>query len=173
MQRGPVRRDVRAWGVMGKTAAALGLVLLTCACASSTTSTPTASAQASAPPVAGSEVPLDATTVARFVGSANVVGEHSMRIDIEALGPGEQAFSPTLITGSPGQTLSVTVVQKNDLSADYQHNFSIDALGIDRDVPKGAGGSITVMVALPDSGNLIFYCKYHVSEDHAGTFVVG
>jgi plastocyanin len=81
------------------------------------------------------------------------------------------AFNPAVIEASPGQTLSVTVAQNDDLSANFQHNFSVDSLGIDKDIPEGADG-ITVNVTVPASGQLVYYCKYHLDERHAGTFLV-
>ena len=69
-------------------------------------------------------------------------------------------------------TGKVTVLQNDDLSAHCQHNFSITSLGIDEDIPKGAGHHITVDVTVPSSGELEFFCKYHLDERHAGTFLV-
>ena len=85
-------------------------------------------------------------------------------------GPG---FKPSVITGSPGQRIHVTVKQANDASAGFQHNFSIDQLHIDKDIPQGAGNSISVTVTLPTSGSLTFYCKYHVAAEYdAGEFLI-
>jgi hypothetical protein len=82
-------------------------------------------------------------------------------------------FQPSVITGSPGQRLQLTVLQADDLSADFQHNFSIDQLHINKDIPEGAGHSISVTVTLPQSGPLTFYCYYHFfNEQHAGEFLV-
>lgn len=85
-------------------------------------------------------------------------------------GPG---FQPSVISGAPGQVLRVTVYQADDESSGFQHNFSIDQLHIDKDIPEGAGHSISVMVTLPESGSLTFYCSYHVAaEQHAGEFLI-
>jgi plastocyanin len=109
----------------------------------------------------------------RFTEADDAHGQKKVTIDIVALGAGKPAFSPAIITGSPGQKLHVTVSQTNDLSSQYEHNFSIDALGISEDIPKGPSHSVTVTVTLPDSGSLGFYCSYHVvPEHHAGLFLV-
>jgi plastocyanin len=114
----------------------------------------------------------------RFTTEKNAQGLGQLTIDIVAvvppgeppLGPG---FEPSVITGSPGQKLKVTVYQAKDASANFQHNFSIDSLQIDKDIPQGAGNSISVTVMLPQSGSLTFYCKYHVAvEQHAGEFLI-
>ena len=107
----------------------------------------------------------------RFTKAVDARVQKKVTIDIVALGA-RPAFSPAIITGSPGQVLQVTVHQADDLSANFQHNFSIDALGINKDIPKGPGHSITVAVKLPASGSLGFYCSYHVvAEQHAGLFL--
>ena len=108
----------------------------------------------------------------RFTKAQDARGEKKVTIDIVALGD-KPAFSPSILTGSPGQVLRVTVYQTDDHSADFQHNFSIDALNISEDIKKGPGHSVTVTVTLPESGSLGFYCSYHVSaEQHAGVFLV-
>ena len=79
----------------------------------------------------------------------------------------EFAFAPTCVEAAVGETLEVTV--KNGGSA--LHNLSVESLGIDEDVQ--AGETITVDVALPDSGAVPFTCKYHVSNGMQGAFVIG
>ena len=123
-------------------------------------------------PHVGDQISIPGILNARYASSVSVKQKGRVEIDIKALALGP-AFSPTVITGTPGQTLRVTVFQTDDASAGFQHNFSIDTLGINRDIPQGPGHSITVSVVLPTSGLLVFYCKYHTTESHAGAFVVG
>jgi plastocyanin len=108
---------------------------------------------------------------ANFTKVQDATQDSKVTISIVAI-LGKPGFSPAIITGSPGQVLTVTVTQADDASANFQHNFSIDHLNIDKDVPQGAGHSIKVKVTLPESGALEFYCKYHISEQHGGLFVV-
>ena len=114
----------------------------------------------------------------RFTSDKNAQGLSDLTINIVAvIPPGEvalgPAFEPSVITGSPGQVFHVTVKQAKDASENFQHNFSIDQLHIHRDIPEGAGNSISVTVTLPQSGSLTFYCKYHVAaEQHAGEFLI-
>jgi len=97
--------------------------------------------------------------------------ESKLAISIVAF-HGRPAFRPSALLVSPGQVLHITVTQADDASANFQHNFSIDELGIDKDIPEGAGHNITLTVTLPDSGAFAFYCKYHISEQHGGAFQV-
>jgi plastocyanin len=95
-----------------------------------------------------------------------------LQINITAFNGGP-SFTPAIITGSPGQVIHVTVHQADDLSSHFQHNFSIKELHINKDIPEGAGHSISVTVTLPNSGSLAFFCKYHVmAENHGGEFLI-
>jgi plastocyanin len=42
---------------------------------------------------------------------------------------------------------------------DAEHNFSLSDQGIDQDVE--AGEEAEVNLTFPDSGTLVFFCKYH------------
>jgi plastocyanin len=77
---------------------------------------------------------------------------------------GKFYFEPTCVEGKG--TLTVTVKNVGDV----EHNFSITSLGIDKDIEKGA--SVTVSVALPASGTLPFFCKYHKTSGMQGAFIV-
>jgi len=165
------------------------LVLATSVACSSSTSSGTAAPAAPPAPTSGgtsSSVAVDPTSLVkaetfplgvnywngRFTTSEDVQGKKNVTIEIVAQGI-RPAFKPAVITGSPGQVLHVTVLQANDGSAHFQHNFSIDELNIDKDIPKGAGHSIVVNVKLPTSGSLVYYCKYHIAyEQHGGEFLI-
>jgi plastocyanin len=189
IDQGPTSRRLR---LRSQAAATLSFLLLTVACAkSAAVSSPSTQPSASSPletasltspgPLASFAVPSglkrgEAVTLlgnnsANFAGKSNVSGEKSVTIDIVPVSD-SPAFSPTILLGSPGQTLSVTVYQTDTPSAFYQHNFSVPALGIDKDIPLHGGHKVTVTVTLPQSGALIFYCKYHIDEGHSGVFVV-
>jgi hypothetical protein len=51
------------------------------------------------------------------------------------------------------------------------HTFTID--GQDVDVQLGAGESGQAEVTFPDSGALVFYCRFHVSGGMLGGLSVG
>ena len=71
-------------------------------------------------------------------------------------------FEPTVLKGKPGQ--KVTLELKNE--GKTEHNFSIDAQHVDKDLEPGK--SAMVSVTIPQSGQISFYCKYHKSRGMAG-----
>ena len=71
-------------------------------------------------------------------------------------------FDPTVLEGKPGET--VTLELKNE--GDVEHNFSIDAQSVDKDLEPGADATVTVTI--PQSGEISFYCSYHKSKGMAG-----
>ena len=110
---------------------------------------------------------------ARYTSTKDAKGLSHLTINIIGF-QGLPAFEPSIITGTPGERIKITVYQTNDRSSNYHHNFSIDELGIDDDISTGPGHTVTETVTLPKSGGLAFYCAYHVgAEQHAGEFVVG
>ncbi len=64
-------------------------------------------------------------------------------------------FGPTFLRGLPGQKLTLMI----ESEASTLHNFSIPALGIDKDIPPR--GKVQLDVTFPASGTLTFYCKFH------------
>lgn len=110
---------------------------------------------------------------ARYTSTKDAKGLSHLTINIIGF-QGLPAFEPSIITGTPGERIKITVYQTGDRSSLYHHNFSIDDLGIDDDISTGPGHTVTETVTLPKSGGLVFYCAYHVTaEQHAGEFVVG
>jgi plastocyanin len=157
---------------------ALLVALSACTTASSSASTSVAPSSAALPSLdpgsyaRGQIFPVGSQgDEARFTGVEDATTDSAVTIKIVAY-KDTPAFEPTIIEATPGQTLAVTVVQNDDLSAQFQHNFSIPQRGIDEDILEGAGNKITVDVTMPASGQLEYFCKYHISERHAGTFLV-
>ena len=66
-------------------------------------------------------------------------------------------FNPTVFTAHPSDKL--TLVLGNESTT--LHNFSLTEQGIDKDIQ--ADSKITVTVIFPQSGTLVFFCKYHTS----------
>jgi len=73
-------------------------------------------------------------------------------------------FGPTVLTGSPGQKLTIEL--KNESKAGTLHNFTLSDQNIDQDVQ--ADQSTEVTVTFPQSGFLEFFCKYHKSSGMVG-----
>jgi plastocyanin len=77
-------------------------------------------------------------------------------------------FSPKAVAvNPPGQKLKLEL--KNE--GNVEHNFTVDSLHIDKDVP--AGKTNTVTVTGPKSGVVTFYCKYHKAKGMTGAFLAG
>ena len=75
-------------------------------------------------------------------------------------------FEPTYVAADGGKTVKVEL--KND--GDTAHTFTID--GTDIDVVLQPGDKQTVEVELPDSGQLVYYCRFHQSQGMQGGFAV-
>jgi plastocyanin len=95
-------------------------------------------------------------------GSEAVSGESQITVELA-----DFSFAPTVLEGEAGQSLSV------DLSnvGMAPHTFTID--GEDVDVQLGAGESGQAEVTFPDSGALVFYCRFHISGGMLGGLSVG
>ena len=74
-------------------------------------------------------------------------------------------IGPTFINAKAGSTLHVSL--KNAGKA--EHSFSIDALHIEKIVEPGATDSVDV--AVPASGSLRFYCKFHQNMGMQGAIL--
>jgi plastocyanin len=90
-------------------------------------------------------------------GMKDVSGESSVELEQDNF-----YFEPTVLTGTPGQKLTIEL--SNEGSA--LHNFSIPDQSIDQDVQPDAKGEVTV--TFPDSGTVVFFCKYHQSQGMVG-----
>ncbi len=88
----------------------------------------------------------------------------SSTFDVEA---DDFYFSPTFLKGNAGE--KVTLTFENDSNS--LHNVSIAALGIDKDIP--AKGKVDVNVTFPNSGAVLFVCKYHTGQGMNGELLVG
>jgi plastocyanin len=93
--------------------------------------------------------------------------------DISDLAPGdaveiqmqELSFSPAFLQAEPGST--VTVALQN--SSGREHTFTIDSMDVDEELAPGDGA--TVDVAVPESGELPFYCRFHQRAGMKGAFL--
>jgi plastocyanin len=94
-------------------------------------------------------------------GTKDVSGESSVELEQDNF-----YFEPTILKGTPGQKLTIEL--SNEGSA--LHNFSIPDQSIDQDVQPDTKGEVTV--TLPDSGTVVFFCKYHQSQGMVGALEV-
>ncbi len=123
---------------------------------------PSASVEASASPSQseseGGPITVGSDT-ANNHGSKDVANLTSVEVEMD-----DFYFEPTVLTGAPGQKLTLEL--KNDSDAGTLHNFSLSDQNIDQDVL--ADQSTDVTVTFPQSGFLEFFCKYHKASGMVG-----
>lgn len=77
----------------------------------------------------------------------------------------DYAFKPASITGRPGDRLLLRLTSRSSTL----HNLSVPAQGIDRDVEPGS--TVEILVTLPSSGVVPFFCKFHAALGQRGELV--
>ena len=71
-------------------------------------------------------------------------------------------FEPTVLKGEPGQT--ITLELKNE--GNNPHTLTISDKGIDQEVQPGDEAEADV--TFPQSGELVFVCRFHESKGMVG-----
>jgi plastocyanin len=104
---------------------------------------------------------------ANFVKQEDASGMSELEIEADT-DDSVHYFSPTVITGTAGQQISIELKNESD---SVKHNFTIESLHIDQDLDPGQ--TVMVSVTLPSSGTLEFHCEYHESLGMVGEFTVG
>jgi len=94
-------------------------------------------------------------------GTKDVSGEASVELEQD-----NYYFNPTILKGTAGEKLTLEL--SNEGSA--LHNFSITDQGISQDVESGTKAEVTV--TFPQSGTLVFFCKYHQTLGMVGALEV-
>ncbi|MGI8427288.1 MAG: cupredoxin domain-containing protein [Actinomycetota bacterium] len=91
------------------------------------------------------------------VGGADVIvkGRTSIQTSSVSLEVDDDYFKPNILSGSPGTTVTANLKSEGQ----RKHNFSLAEQGIDQDIVPGA--STSVSFTFPQSGTLVFFCKYH------------
>lgn len=95
-------------------------------------------------------------------GSEDVSGASELEVEADDL-----YFEPTILSGTAGQEITIEVVNEGAAA----HTFTIDEQGIDEELQPGADA--TVRVTFPDSGTVVFYCRFHRSQGMLGALQVG
>jgi plastocyanin len=67
----------------------------------------------------------------------------------------DRYFDPNVLAGPPG--LRVTLMVRNE--GTQLHNLTLASQGIAQDVPPGS--IVAVPVVMPDSGEAVFFCRFH------------
>jgi plastocyanin len=76
-------------------------------------------------------------------------------------------FRPTVLSGEAGQTITLEVLNNGS----NPHTFTLDAIQVDVEVQPGQNG--TTKVTFPESGALLFYCRFHAGGGMRGGLSVG
>jgi plastocyanin len=75
-------------------------------------------------------------------------------------------FNPTILKGTAGQKVTLDLSNKGSAL----HNFSITDQNVNQDVQPGQNAQVTV--TFPQSGTLVFFCKYHQTLGMVGALEV-
>jgi plastocyanin len=95
-------------------------------------------------------------------GTESIAGKDEVELEAD-----DFYFGPTVLEGEAGQTFKIDI--ENESSS--LHSFTVDDLGIDEDI--AAEETTEVEITLPDSGDVVFYCKYHKTQGMIGEITVG
>lgn len=101
---------------------------------------------------------LDAT----YHGTTDVAGMSEFELELD-----DSYFGPTVLEGEAGQQLTLGLYNEGGVP----HTFTIDEAGIDEELPTGTDG-ISIDVTFPDSGALVFYCRFHRDQGMVGALSV-
>jgi plastocyanin len=94
-------------------------------------------------------------------GTEDVSGESSIEFELD-----DFYFEPTLLQGEAGQTLTLEAFNEGDEA----HTFTSDELGVDEELQPG--GETSIEVTFPDSGQVVFICRFHDSQGMRGALEV-
>jgi plastocyanin len=97
---------------------------------------------------------------ANFEGTEALTGE-SIKFEED-----DFYFEPTVLTGDAGQKVTLEVFNEGD----SEHNLTIEDQGIDEDTEPD--GTASIVVEIPDSGLIEFYCSYHEAQNMRGALAV-
>ena len=79
-----------------------------------------------------------------------------------------RAFKPTFVKVAPGQTLRLKLMNPGDTL----HTFTITSPDINKQL-RTSSSPTNVTVAMPQSGDLAFFCRLHAHEGMWGVFFSG
>jgi plastocyanin len=90
-------------------------------------------------------------------GEADVAGVTTTVIEL-----GDDFFNPTVLHGTPGERLTVTLSNQGNAL----HDFRVASQHIDVNVEVGT--PVTVTVTFPQKGAVTFECRYHLLQNMRG-----
>ncbi len=105
----------------------------------------------------GSGAPVSLQGQVNNEGTADASDEVEMELD-------DYYFGPTFLRSTPGASVHLELENEGDDT----HTFTIDSLGVDQEVAAGESGAVDV--TLPESGTVVFYCRFHRDRGMQGAF---
>lgn len=90
-------------------------------------------------------------------GTEDVSGSDSAEFEMD-----DYYFEPTVVQGEPGQKVTLEAFNEGD----EEHNLTIEDQDIDEDLESDEETEIEVTI--PESGTVVFFCKYHESRGMRG-----
>jgi plastocyanin len=145
-------------GVLIVAVLGLGVVPLVAGCGSSSSSSSSGSTESSS---SGGGKKTIAGVQANDHGTKTASSSGKTEVELD-----DFYFEPTVLRGKPGEQVKLEL--KNE--SKVEHTFTIDSQGIDQDLQPG--DEAEVMVTIPKSGAVSFYCKFHKSSGMAGALAV-
>ena len=94
-------------------------------------------------------------------GDEDVSGESSLEFELD-----DFYFEPTVLRGEAGQSLTLEAFNEGDEA----HTFTSDELGVDQEL--GPGEEASIDITFPDSGQVVFICRFHESQGMRGAIEV-
>lgn len=94
-------------------------------------------------------------------GAVSAGGKQRLAVELD-----DFYFEPTVITGAPGQTLILHLVNEGSAA----HTFTLEAEGLD--VELGPGERAQAEVSFPSSGLALFFCRFHAGAGMRGALRV-
>lgn len=90
-------------------------------------------------------------------GTEDVTGKTTVTLEAHSY-----SFHPSVLKGTPGQQLTLHVVNTTGI----EHNVTLDAQHVNKDLDGHESADLTV--TMPASGVLAFWCEYHKSRGMVG-----
>ena len=94
-------------------------------------------------------------------GDEEVSGETAVEFELD-----DFYFEPTVLRGEAGQSLTLEAFNEGDEA----HTFTSDELGVDQEL--GPGEEASIDITFPDSGQVVFICRFHESQGMRGAVEV-
>lgn len=95
-------------------------------------------------------------------GTEDVSGEASVELELD-----DFYFEPTILEGEPGEQITLKAANEGDEA----HTFTSDDLGVDQVFQPGEEHDLTI--TFPDSGTVVFFCRFHEARGMVGAVEVG